>query len=81
MARLCEVVLLLILLWLLMGCGECRPPIIDIRDQPQINLGGWTIEGIETFHGYDSQFKFDNQLLTAQGRLSEVWWPFWGAKR
>ena len=53
---------------------------IDIRDAPQVNLTGWSVPGIEDFRGYDSHFKFDNQLLTAQGRLSELWWSYWGAR-
>ena len=71
MTRLYEIVLLLTALALLFlcGCGEYRPPIIDIRDAPQVNLMGWSIPGIEDFRGYDSHFKFENMLKIQEEKM------------
>ena len=87
--RMFEITILALLLALIAfvtgGCNEYRPSIVDIRDEPvQID---WCprqpyvpVGTIVNFRGYDSHFKFDNQLLTAQGRFDEVWRPYWGLK-
>ena len=54
---------------------------IDIRDEPMpIDYSPrqpeWLANMILNFRGYDSHFKFENQLLTLQGRTNELWWPF-----
>jgi hypothetical protein len=75
MSRLCEVVVVLIILWLLLsGCEEYRPSVIDIRDEP--TPMDWSprqpekfADTVLKFRGYDSSFKFQNQLNTAQGRM------------
>ena len=87
--RMFEITILALLLALIAfvtgGCGEYKSSVVDIRDellqidwcprQPEIFANT-----IVNFRGYDGHFKFDNQLLAAQGRFNEVWRPYWGLK-
>ncbi len=57
-----------------------RPPIVDIRAEPGVNLMGGGLGPLAAdilgFRGYDAGFKFENQMWTAQNRSENVWRPY-----
>jgi hypothetical protein len=59
MARLFEVVIVLLILWLLCGCGEYRPSIVDIREEP--TPIDWSPRQPEKFRDTVMQFEWDTR--------------------
>jgi len=59
--------------------------VFDIRNTPiQIDASPRQpeklVDSIIDFRGYDSHFKFENQLKISQGKYNELWWPYCGSK-